>query len=293
MVRGRYGCRKGRRGNNKQGQQIKRCDRSTRMKVQRSGRSIPSPPAHTFASATFLVISSTPESPLSLPSFFAAFAKLSVDRTVGPRFRCSGLLGWLLVVGLGFADPGSTDPLLGAPRSEPVRELVRDIECCWLISFPFSFSIRSETSASFEETSTGLEKSGVNSFEMHFQRTTNLAAPNGFGRAVFAGLGEERGETTVDVLVDLGVSSSFRRAGVGGVDWFGLVLPLDAGRFLRQSPSSEVGGGRLTNPPPPNLLPPPDDGSVSSDGLNLDPIVQVSPSAPVEVESPPPNPLLL
>lgn len=43
---------------------------------------------------------------------------------------------------------------------------------------------------------------------------------------MFAGLGEERGEATVDVLVDLGISSSFLRAGVGGVDWFGLVLPL-------------------------------------------------------------------
>jgi len=66
--------------------------------------------------------------------------------------------------------------------------------------FSFSFSIRSATSASLAETSTG------------------LAAPNGFGRLVLAGLGEERGETTVDVLVDLGVSSSFLRAGVGGVD---------------------------------------------------------------------------
>lgn len=101
-------------------------------------------------------------------------------------------------------------------------------------------------------------------------------------------MGEERGETTVDVLVDLGISSSFRRAGVGGVDWFGLVLPRDIGRFLLQSPSSAGAGGRV-----PNLLPPPPDGvGASSDGLNLDPIVQVSPSAP-EVESPPPNPLLL
>jgi len=104
---------------------------------------------------------------------------------------------------------------------------------------------------------------------------------------VLAGLGEERGETTVDVLVDLGTSSSFRRAGVGGVDWFGLVLPRDIGRFLLQSPSSAGTAGRV-----PNLLPPPDGGGASSDGLNLDPIVQVSPSAP-EVESPPPNPPLL
>ena len=71
----------------------------------------------------------------------------------------------------------------------------------------------------------------------------------------------------------------------------GLVLPLDIGRFLLQSPSSEGGGGRPPNPAP-SLLPPPEDGGASSDGLNLDPIVQVSPSAP-EVESPPPNPLLL
>ena len=87
-------------------------------------------PAHTFVSATFLVISSTPESLLSPLSFFAAAAKLSVERTLGPRFRCGGGVGWLLVVGLGFADPGSTDPLRGVPRSEPVRELVRDMECC-------------------------------------------------------------------------------------------------------------------------------------------------------------------
>lgn len=118
-----------------------------------------------------------------------------------------------------------------------------------------------------------------------------MAAPKGFGRLVLVGLGEERGETTVDVLVDLGISSNFRRAGVGGVDRFGLVLPLDVG-FLLQSPSSTGTGGRPPNPPPPNLLPPPDGGGTSSDGLNLDPIAQVPPSAP-EVESPPPNPVLL
>ena len=121
------------------------------------------------------------------------------------------------MVGLGFADPGSTDPLRGVPRSEPVRELVRDIECCW-VNFPFSFSIRSETSASLAETSTGLKNVSVNGLRINFQRATNFAAPNGFGRLVLAGLGEERGETTVDVLVDLGVNSNFRRAGVGGVD---------------------------------------------------------------------------
>lgn len=93
------------------------------------------------------------------------------------------------------------------------------------------------------------------------------------------------------MLVDLGISSNFRRAGVGGVDRFGLVLPLDIGRFLLQSPSSEMTGGRLPNPPP-DLLPPPDGGGISSAGLNLDPIVQFSPSAP-EVESPPPNPPFL
>lgn len=108
---------------------------------------------------------------------------------------------------------------------------------------------------------------------------------------MIVGLGEERGETTVDVLVDLGVNSNFRRAGVGGVDWLGLVLPLDTGLFLLQSPSSEGIGGRLPGAPP-SLLPPLDDGGTSSDGLNFDPIVQVSPSAP-EVGSPPPNPLLL
>ena len=108
---------------------------------------------------------------------------------------------------------------------------------------------------------------------------------------MLAGLGEERGEATVDVLVDLGVSSNFRRAGVGGVDWFGLVLPLDIGRFLLQSPSSG-GAGCRPPAPAPSLLPPPDGGGLSSEGLNLDPIVQVPLSAP-EVESPPPNPLLL
>lgn len=109
---------------------------------------------------------------------------------------------------------------------------------------------------------------------------------------MLTGLGEERGETTVDVLVDLGISSSFRRAGVGGVDWFGLVLPLDTGREpLLQLPSSKGAGGRLPGPPP-DLLPPLDGGGISSDGLNLDPLVQVSPSAP-EVESPPSNPTLL
>jgi hypothetical protein len=115
------------------------------------------PPSYTFVSATFVVRSSIPESPLSPLSFFAAAAKLSVGRTVGLRSRCGGGVGWLLMVGLGCADPGSTDPLLGTPRSEPVRELVRDMECCWL-SFPFSFSIRSETSASLAETSTGLNQ---------------------------------------------------------------------------------------------------------------------------------------
>ena len=99
-------------------------------------------------------MSSTPESPFSPPSFFAAAAKLSPPRTVG--FRGGGV-GWLPTVGLGFADPGSTDPLLGAPRSEPVRELVRDMGWCW-VRFSFSFSIRSDTSASFAVTSTGLEK---------------------------------------------------------------------------------------------------------------------------------------
>ena len=113
-----------------------------------------------------------------------------------------------------------------------------------------------------------------------------MAAPNGFGRVVLAGFGEERGETTVDVLVDLGINSNFRRAGVGGVDWFGLVLPRDIGRLLLQSPSSGGAACRV-----PNLLPPLGGGGASSDGLNLDPIVQVSPSAP-EFGSPPPNPLL-
>ena len=71
----------------------------------------------------------------------------------------------------------------------------------------------------------------------------------------------------------------------------GLVLPLDIGRFLLQSPSSGGGGGRFPDPAP-NLLPPPGGGGTFSDGLNLEPIVQVSPSAP-GVGSPPPNPLLL
>lgn len=143
------------------------------------------------------------------------------------------------------------------------------------------------------ETSTGLGKDQASAiYGMNFQRVTDLAAPNGFARLVLAGLGEERGETTVDVLVDLGVSSNFRRAGVGGVDWLGLVLPLDdIGRFFLQSPSPEGGGGRLAGPTP-NLLPPPEGEGTSSEGLNLDPMVQVSPSAP-EVKSPPPNPLLL
>jgi hypothetical protein len=113
-------------------------------------------PAYTFVSATFLAISSTPESPWSPPSLLAAAAKLSAGRTLGLRFRCNGGVGWAFTVGLGCADPGSTDPLLGVPRSEPVRELVRDIECCWF-SFSFPFSIRSETSASLAETSTGLK----------------------------------------------------------------------------------------------------------------------------------------
>ena len=98
-----------------------------------------------------------------------AAAKLSVDRTVDAEFRCTGGMGWLLMVGLGFADPGSTDPLLGAPRSEPVRELVRDMEFCWL-NFSFSFSIRSETCASFAETSTGLGKNqALIACEINFQ----------------------------------------------------------------------------------------------------------------------------
>ena len=51
------------------------------------------PLAHTFVSATFLVISSTPESSLSPLSFFAAAAKLSVDRTLGARLRCDDGMG--------------------------------------------------------------------------------------------------------------------------------------------------------------------------------------------------------
>jgi hypothetical protein len=67
------------------------------------------------------------------------------------------------------------------------------------------------------------------------------------------------------------------------------VLPLlDIGWLFLQLPSSGGAACRLAN-----LLPPPDGGGMSSDGLNLDPIVQVSPLAPPEFESAPPNPLLL
>lgn len=70
----------------------------------------------------------------------------------------------------------------------------------------------------FQRNIHGPENCMLITFGSEVQRETNLAAPNGFGRLVLAGLGEERGEATVDVLVDFGVSSSFLRAGVGGVD---------------------------------------------------------------------------
>lgn len=46
-----------------------------------------------------------------------------------------------------------------------------------------------------------------------------LAAPNGLDREnPEAGLGEDSGEGTVELLEDFGKSSSLRRAGVGGAD---------------------------------------------------------------------------
>jgi len=85
-------------------------------------------------------------------------------------------------------------------RRDAVRELVRDIGCDAKRSLVISrsFSRRSATSLSRDDTSTG------------------LAAPNGFARELGTAeldviLGEERGLGLAELLVERGMSSSLRR----------------------------------------------------------------------------------
>jgi len=161
-------------------------------------------------------------------------------------------------------------------RREAVRELVRDMECDANRSLVVSrsFSRRSATSFSREDTSTG------------------RALPNGLERELSKAeldviLGEERGLGLAEVLVERGMSSSLRRVscGVGGVELLGDVLPRGFGlgrEELRQSFSSAIEGtgGSLGGPisdrplnPPPSLPP-----AVSSpvEGVNLLPFVHFS-----------------
>jgi len=120
-------------------------------------------------------------------------------------------------------------------RKDAVRELVRDIG--WAnrsFASSRSFSRRSATSCSREETSTG------------------LAAPNGLERGLTPAeleviFGEERGLGLAELLVERGINSSFLRVswGVGGVELFGDVLPRVTGlglEELRQSVSSVTDG---------------------------------------------------
>jgi len=134
----------------------------------------------------------------------AAFAKLKLGRTFGAKPGLGWPFSGTLLADFGelaaFVVPEAADTVLLLPprglRSVPARELVRD-----MLKRSFaasrSFSIRSWTSFSLFETSTG------------------LAAPKGLafdapGVAVGPILGEERGLGLLDALPDLGISSNFR-----------------------------------------------------------------------------------
>jgi len=85
----------------------------------------------------------------------AALAKLTAGRTV-PEFTRLGSLGELGVGGVPVMDVAGGGVLV---RREAVRELVRDMECDANRSLVVSrsFSRRSATSFSREDTSTGLQ----------------------------------------------------------------------------------------------------------------------------------------
>lgn len=101
-------------------------------------------------------------------------------------------------------------------RSDAVREFVRDIGCEAKRSLVISrsFSRRSVTSLSRNDTSTGLN---VDKREVGQSVTvTYLAAPNGLAREtgtaeLDAILGDESGLGLAELLVERGMSSSFRR----------------------------------------------------------------------------------
>jgi len=130
-------------------------------------------------------------------SFFvlAALAKLTAGRTVADiglgNFGEFGVGGVLVIDG-----PGGGVLV----RSDAVRELVRDIgyEAKRSLAISRSFSRRSATSLSRDDTSTG------------------LAAPKGLAREpgtaeLDAILGDESGLGLAELLVERGMSSSFRR----------------------------------------------------------------------------------
>lgn len=153
---------------------------------------VTSSPSVTFT--TWLSFSCTKLSSTTAALLAAALAKLTDGRTLAEA----------AIDGLGECSLGGVEVLAGAGggvlvsalRSEAVRELVRDIGWECLIASR-SFSIRSETSFSRENTSTG------------------LAEPNGFERELEdagAILGDERGLGLAELLFDRGRSSSFRRA---------------------------------------------------------------------------------
>lgn len=164
--------------------------------------------------------------------------------------------------------------LLMGGRSEAVRELVRDIVSRSRLCSR-SFSSRSMTSCSRPETSTG------------------LAAPKGLERDdadtedVGPIFGEDKGLGVPEALPERGKSSNLRRiCGVGGVELVGEVLLLLSDLDFRQSKSSPTGsrGGPMSPRPLalPNRLP------VSSDALNLLPIVHESSrsAAPLDPSNP-------
>jgi len=217
----------------------------------------------------------------------AALAKLTAGRTVA----AAAALGNLVELGVGGVL--LIDELGGGVLvlSDAVREVVRDIGCEFRRSFAASrsFSTRSATSRSREDTSTG------------------LALPNGLERGLGPDkaeviLGEERGLGVVELAVERGISSSLRLVicGVGGLEVLGDVLPRATGRgreLLLQSLSSateDVGmsfGGPISDRPlnpPPNRLPLP---SSLAEGVNLLPLVHLSsvsagPGCPSGVENP-------
>lgn len=165
---------------------------------------------------------------------------------------------------------GGVVVLLMGGRSEAVRELVRDI-----VRRSRSFSSRSITSCSRPETSTG------------------LAAPKGLERDdtdtedVGPIFGDDKGLGVPEALPERGKSSNLRRiCGVGGVELVGEVLFLLRDLDFRQSESSPTGsrGGPMSPRPlaVPNRLP------VSSDALNLLPIVHESSrsAAPLDPSNP-------